>query len=597
MGRSCSRLKSIINQFSSIGMGTRPTNATDIKVATEQKYLTFNSPTFLFTSGYVAPASTYVNVFNGSVVALGNYPSKGWKNASALSRDIAALIDLHYWNDELASGSTGITAITNKSSSGQIALVTNTTQASLQALTNISLSSTYVLASAYFYNSAGQLKENNALFKLNGLENGYVDTVAAMPQTASEYISAGATNITNNFDSFHIYIYNLSYEEPVQYLFIGLMKPNVTFIKPISFSLPGGYYIASLIDSNNDTYARAIFRIYGTNITTVQPFSFSNRTFTFSLHSGGYPLAGIPYSISLNGQYIQNGTVNNSIIKYSLPGGSVLSYGNETFTVKVLGATQTIIMPYTNNILNIPPFYIEFAIAIIAIIVLNKILVPPNIDRYYINVQEFRHTNRAKVKEPPETILKVFDQVNYYYHWRHMPLTAEEVKSGISGNVRYGNMPIAVTLQNTYTVLSRMMRKGLVVEAADYYAPKSWEETSKHDIEYLVIFRKLRDYSVANAMLFTDLDAYDNVDMMITNKGVQNYVYIYSRLSENQKLSNIPLSKNYKTFIVFLTDEDRLAFIDRLNISYGEESEILRMSIESLDIRLIDTGDLGQLRL
>ena len=141
------------------------------------------------------------------------------------------------------------------------------------------------------------------------------------------------------------------------------------------------------------------------------------------------------------------------------------------------------------------------------------------------------------------------------------------------------------------------MRKGLVVEAADYYAPKSWEETSKHDIEYLVIFRKLRDYSVANAMLFTDLDAYDNVDMMITNKGVQNYVYIYSRLSENQKLSNIPLSKNYKTFIVFLTDEDRLAFIDRLNISYGEESEILRMSIESLDIRLIDTGDLGQLRL
>ena len=401
--------QSIINQFSSIGMGTRPTNATDIKVATEQKYLTFNSPTFLFTSGYVAPASTYVNVFNGSVVALGNYPSKGWKNASALSRDIAALIDLHYWNDELASGSTGITAITNKSSSGQIALVTNTTQASLQALTNISLSSTYVLASAYFYNSAGQLKENNALFKVNGLENGYVDTVAAMPQTASEYISAGATNITNNFDSFHIYIYNLSYEEPVQYLFIGLMKPNVTFIKPISFSLPGGYYIASLIDSNNDTYARAIFRIYGTNITTVQPFSFSNRTFTFSLHSGGYPLAGIPYSISLNGQYIQNGTVNNSIIKYSLPGGSVLSYGNETFTVKVLGATQTIIMPYTNNILNIPPFYIEFAIAIIAIIVLNKILVPPNIDRYYINVQEFRHTNRAKVKEPPETILKVFD--------------------------------------------------------------------------------------------------------------------------------------------------------------------------------------------
>ena len=590
--------QSIINQLASIGIGTRPANATDIRVAREQKYLTFNAPTFLFTGGYVAPASTYVNVFNGSIVALANSPSKGWKNASTLSRDIAALIDLHYWNDELASGSTGIIAIKNRSSSGQITLVTNTTQASLQALTNISLSNTYVLASAYFYNSANQLKENNNVFKVNGLENGYINTTAAMPQTISEYVSAQATNITSNFDSFHIYIYNLSYEEPVQYLFIGQMKPNVTFIKPIAFSLPGGYYIASLIDSNNDTYARAIFRIYPTNIISLfNQSAFITKNFTFSLHSGGYPLNGIPYGISINGQYVQNGTVNNSIIKYSLPGGSVLSYGNETFTVKVLGATETIIVPYTNSILNIPAYYIVFAIAVVVIVVLNKILVPPNIDKYYINVQEFGHINRAKVKEPPETILRVFDQVNYYYHWRYMPLTAEEVKSGISGNVRYGNMPIAVTLQNTYTVLNRMMRKGLVVEAADYYAPKSWEAASKHDIEYLVIFRKLRDYSVANAMLFTDIDAYDNVDMMITNKGVQNYVYIYSRLSENPKLSNIPLSKNHKTFIVFLTDEDRLAFIDRLDISYGEESEILRMSIESLDIRLIDTNDLGQLKL
>lgn len=589
--------QSIINQLSSIGLGTRPANATDIKTAKQQTYLTFNSPTFLFTSGQVGPSSTYVNVLNGSVAALTNYPSKGWKNASVLSRDIAAFIDLHYWNDELASGSTGIITLKNSSSSGQVEVVTNTTQASLQSLANTSLSSTYLLASAYFYNSAGQLKENNKLFRSKGLENGYVSMPSLVPQTVTEYISAGATNITNNFDSFHIYIYNLSYQEPIQYLFIGQMKPNVTFIKPISFSLPGGYYVASLIDANNDTYSSAIFRVYDTNITAGKPFSFNNRTFTFSLHSGGYPLTGIPYSISIDGQYVQNGTVNNSIIRYSLPGGSVLSYGNETFTIKVLGATNTIIMPYTNSIFNIPPLYIEFAIAAVVIIILNKILVPPNIDRYYINVQEFNRTDRAKVKEPPETILKVFDQVNYYYHWRYMPLTAEEVKSGISGNVRYGNMPIAVTLQNTYAVLNKMSRNGLIVEAADYYAPKSWQEASKHDIEYLVIFRKLRDYSVSNAMLFTDIDAYDNVDMMVTNKGVQNYIYIYSKLSENQKLTNIPLGKSHRTFIVFLNEEDRLAFMDRLNISYGEASEILRMSIDALDIRLIDTDDLAQLKL
>ena len=590
--------QSVINELSNAGINTRPANATDIRVAKAQKYLAFNTPTFLFASGLLASSATYINAYNGSVVALSNYPSAGWKNASILSRDIAALIDLHYWNGELASGSTGMIPITNKSSSGSMAIVTNTTQAGQESLVNISLSSTYALASVYFYNLGNQLKENNILFRINGTPNGYVSAPSAVPQTASEFINARATNITNNFDSFHIYIYNLSYEQPVQYLFIGQMTPNVTFIKPISFFLPGGYYVASLIDANNKTYARSIFRIYPTNVTPLfSPSSFSNRSFTFSLNSGGYPLSGIPYSISLNGKYVQNSTVNNSIIHYNLPGGSVLSYGNETFSIKVLGASQTVIMPYTNTILNIPPFYIEFAIVAVIIVILNKVLVPPNIDKYYINVQEFRHTNRTKVKEPADTILKVFDQVNYYYHWRYMPLSADEVKSGISNNVRYGNMPIAVTLQNTYIVLNKMMRKGLVVAADDFYAPKNWEELSKHDIEYLAIFRKLRDYSVANAMLFTDVDAYENVDMIITNKGVQNYVYISSKLSENQKLGSVPMSKNYRTFIVFLNEEDRYAFVDRLNTSYGEESEILRLSIESLDIRLIDTTDLGQLKL
>ncbi len=588
--------QSILNGMANIGIFTHYLNKTNAAESRNQTYLTFKNPTFII-GGQMYYSSSYTRIYNGSIISLSNYPSYGWKNATTLSRDIAALIDLHYWDSEVASGSSNNISLNKSTSSGTVEVVTNTTQITASTLQGLSLVNTYALATAYF-SASGKFSEANLPFRINGRSDGSINMSSAFSQTKGSTISAVATNISGNFDSFHIYIYNMSGNEPVQSLYVGQMTPNVTFIKPISFYLPGGYYYASLIDANNKTYATGVFYIYPTSITPIFNLSaFTRKAFKFSLSSGGYPISGIPYNISINGQYLQSGTVNNTIVNYTLPESAVLNYGNETFKIGIFGSSVTYLIPYPNNQLQPPILLILFGIAGVFIIIINKILVPPNIDRYYINVQEFRHMDRAKVKEPPETILKVFDQVNYYYHWRYMPLTAEEIKSGISANVRYGNMPIAVTLQNTYNVLNKMSRKGLIVEAADYFAPKSWEDASKHDIEYLVIFRKLRDYSVANAMLFTDVDAYDNMDMIITNKGVQNYVYIYSKLSENLKLSGIPLSKNHRTFIVFLTDEDRLSFIDRLNTSYGEASEILRLSIESLDVRLIDTGDLNELKL
>ncbi len=587
-----------VNILKNDGLLTESVNSVEQAEAAVQSYLAFNAPTFTFVGGSTFYSGTYVNALNGSVVALSDFPSHGWNDSSSLlANDIAALIDLHYWDGLLATGSSGWQTMSNNSGAGTMSLVTNTTQVNSTDTALLASTNVYGLATAYF--KSADLKksaEDNIPFILNTTQYGSVGLPPAVSQTESEYVSATATNISGGFDSFHIYIYNTSYDEPVQYVFVGPMKENITFVKPVSFYLQGGYYTASLVDLHNRTYARAIFRIYNTTIKPVN-LDFGNRNFTFSAYSGGYALNGVPYSISLNGGYQENGTVNNSAIRYSLPGGSVVNYGNETFRINVFGKNQTIIAPYQNAVLNIPSYYIEFIIAAVIIVALNKILVPPNIDRYYINVQEFRQTNRAKVKEPADTILKVFDQVNYYYHWRYMPLSADEVKAGISGNVRYGNMPIAVTLQNTYNVLNKLSSKGFVVESEGYFAPKKWIEDSKHDIEYLAVFRMLRDYCVSNAMLFTDIDAYENVDMIVTNKGVQNYIYIYSRLSGNQKLSDIPLSKAYRTFIVFINEVEKLDFIGRLNISYGEESEILRLSIESLDVRLIDTHDFGQLKL
>ena len=90
---------------------------------------------------------------------------------------------------------------------------------------------------------------------------------------------------------------------------------------------------------------------------------------------------------------------------------------------------------------NIPAIYIEFAVAIIVVVLLNLVLKPPNRDEYYIDVPEFPPSKKDQVKVQASDIVSVFDKVNYYYHWKYMPLTAEEVRSGIGNNIRINSMP------------------------------------------------------------------------------------------------------------------------------------------------------------
>ncbi|MEM3638905.1 MAG: hypothetical protein QXW90_02770, partial [Candidatus Micrarchaeaceae archaeon] len=199
---------------------------------------------------------------------------------------------------------------------------------------------------------------------------------------------------------------------------------------------------------------------------------------------------------------------------------------------------------------------------------------------------------RVSVSVGKQDFLNVFNKVNYYYHWRYMPLTAEEVKNGIEANLRSGNMPIAVTLQNVLKILNVLSASGDIVSMGNYYAPKSMVEESGHDIEYLAIFRKLRDYFVANAIIFTDLDASQNADMLITKTGVHANIIIYSSISGMRKFE---LSKKVKTFIIFFNEDVQASFTDKLYLSYGDDAELMRLGIAYGYIKLLNTDSLDQL--
>ncbi len=547
--------------------------------------LFFNSSarTFEFAQGSLYGPIPYATAGNGTVVAFTNYPTSAWSTSAQMASDIAAAIDARFWMTPIAYGR----SVLNFSMAKRSGVYDEFTVG--QPFLGSSLGNVYSLLNVKLHNATGFLGKNIE-FSASYLPNGTVAITPQVGQTQAVPISLEVNLRTPTLQSPHIDIYdsNFTYLGSIP---VSSFNSSAGIEKIETFYLTGGYHILMLRDFNDRFYSGALFDIANTTITPLY-LSFNNGTFAFQLTSLGLPIGNTSYTLSLNGEYPQQGTITDGTVVYDLPKGSLVSYGNQQFTLGVFGSNIVANYPYPSPSFYIQPIYIEFAIAAVVIILLNIILQPPNRDDYYIDVPTLPPVKKTPVSIGADIVLGVFDKVNFYYRWRYMPLTAEEVKAGISNNVRVNNVPIAITLQNTVNVMSVLVAKGMLVTSMDYYAPKKWMDDSKHDIEYLVVFRKLRDYCVSHATLFTDLDTNATCDMQVTKSGSQSLVYIYSRGS---KLKEMKVTDDSRIFVVFINEEARLAFMDRLYASYGEQAEVLKTGIAYSYIRLIDAEHLDQL--
>ncbi len=543
---------------------------------------TDNQTTFLFFGGTVGENATAVASGNGTIVALGNYPEAGWTNESSLAKSISRVINSRFWMNAIGYGSIN-ESVTNDT--GYIPALTTQQAIGAGSVPN----NVYGVALVRFYNN-GNYKNVTVPFRpyMNTRGKLYMPATFGEMQNLPVTVAINSTN--NQQTSYYIDIKNA---EGQNYgaLNLGFYSQSFDIIHYYSFSIPSGYYIASLRDIYNNTYAEALFSVAQVNITPIST-NFKNGTFLFNLRSNGQEISNASYSVKMNGAYEQSGTIQNGILTYKLPMGTITGYGSKTFVFSMFGTTYSYNVNYQGSGQSIPPIYIEFLIAAIFVVILNMVLKAPNVDNYYIDIPKFPPVKKTKVKTDANAIINVFDSVNYSYHWKFMPLTAEEVKTGISANIRYGNMPIAVTLQNTSALLNKLVTNGMLSVISGYYAPVKWIESSKHDIEYLTIFRKLRDYCVTNAMLFTDLDASQNSDMIITKMGVQAHIVIYSSISG---MKDIALNNSHKIYLVFLNEGLKLDFMNSLYNSYGEEAQLMKIGIEYSYIVLIDTDNLDQM--
>ena len=552
-------------------------------------YVKNYSFSFRFGDMYGASAATNIGQ-NGSMVALSEYPSVGWPNSNLLAGDIAKVLASRYWIPLIANGSAIIPGGQHVSSNITI-FTTNMLIRNNRNITAI-VNNSYAMVRVITNNSKNYSEYDIPVpIKMKG--NGMIGIPAVIGLGYQAQLTAQIFNSSTNRVIAYAQVVNSNITQiPNLIIPFGQTASTPVYVQS-SFVLQSGYYLVNLTDQNNNQYSSALFFISGANVTPVN-LNFKNGSFTFYVLSNGVPVTGVPYTINVNGAYNASGFINDGQIKYTLPKGTVVSYGQKNFKISFLANTFGVPYNYANPGLKIPPFYIEVAIELIIVIVITKVLVPPNVDEFYIDVPDVRPVQKQLLKENTDALADVFNRVNSYYHWKNMPLTVDEVKTGISNYLKYGNTKVSVTARNAYAMLNRMVAKGVVQEAGDYYALSKWIQDSHHGIDYLVIYRKLRDFCVANAMLFTELDTSSNLDMIITNKSTQNFIKIFSG---DMKIKDIEIKTGARMFITFLNEEARLQFLDKLHSSYGTNAELLKMAISYGNIRLIDTDHIDQLKL
>jgi hypothetical protein len=551
-----------------------------------QANINFSKPTFVFTFGGAYENVTYVNSGNGTMIAFSNYETSSWTSVIKMANDIAKAINARFWIQRLGNSTENLNL--SSESSGDIGVFASTITISSKRNNVGMINNSYSLVTISANNS-----KSSSLLEFSSKNFFSPRGLLGIPSSIGESEVTPILVQVNNSNSsvnFHLEIYDRNMSD-VGGIPIGFVASAFGIDKNYAFTFPSGYYLISLEDFQKNQYARALFYLANSTITPTL-LDFHNGTFSFSVYSDNFSVTNTTSMVSINKAYATDEEVTDGVLIYTLPQGTIINYGNESFRFNMFNTNYTVWYNYEPNIPHIPTIYIEFAIAMIIVVLLNLVLKPPNRDEYYIDVPEFPPSNREKIVVHPGAVLGVFDKVNYYYHWKYMPLTVEEVKIGISNNIRVNNMPISITVQNADLLLFSLLENGEVENSLEYYAPKTWIDASGHDIEYLTIFRKLRDYCVQHAMLFTDLNASTSTDMIITKNAKQTSIYIYTSASAMKKMT---LSNESRVVIVFLNEETIKAFLDKLYSSFGKEAEILKLGVEYNYVRLLDTDHLDQI--
>ncbi len=560
--------------------------------ANAQSGFYFGKPAFYLTNGTRYGPLSYIYHSNGSILVFPDYLTS-WNGSTAAAQDISKALSQLFWVQKYSYGSAALSPknLTNATGIVGFPLIHLSAGYNYRPSTGMP----YGYGRIVIYNNPGYaLSQGSAYsyipYKLNLSVNGTV----SMPESVVPAVQVPvAISIFTHSSvpvsvSPHINIYNVNLTEVTSIPLAPFnTSGNFTFIKPLTLYLPPGQYIAEVQGFYDNIYGSALFNITPVIITLLTA-NYTSDSFVFSVTSGGTPLSGVDYQISVNGLYPSSGTIEYGALTYSLPSGASAPKGNVKFNIYMLSDNFTYIVNNQPLALKINSQYIELAIVIIVALVLITVIRAPNRDEFYIDVPSMREEQRIPIKIKAVELVSAFDKLNIYNHWRFMPLSVDEVRHAVASNIRYNNIQVSLTHSNAEMMLDQMVSAGLLVSADGLYAPKGWVAQSGHDIEYLATFKKLRVYMVSHAYQASDIDTSDKADMVTSIHDERSYIVIYSKTSKFQK---VRVFGNAKSYIAFLNAGRLDEFNRYLHGSPGADAEEIRMYISSGSIGLMDADN------
>ncbi len=582
-------------------LNTGQFNATKVNLSTFGVFgnFSFSRPTYALSSGTFYGPISYRNIDGGSLVVFSNY-GNAWPNATLEGRDIAKAIATLFWIPEYASGSESYGIRNFTAFSGHIGVIMNQSGVQYGSGQASLLGNYYGRIMLYTNSSFNATAPDSAFYSVDYVPHFGINGSMSIPSYVIpaqrtpfdiEIYTHSATPVSL-LPHLQIYDQNMSEVEGIALPSIPQAIGNFSFVKYLAVSLPAGRYIVALDNFSNAPYAYSLFNV---NLSvTLQNANFSSGRFVFLATSAGQPLSGVNYSISLynpHGNYAyptENGTLTNGTMVYTLHSGQPAAYYVSNFTVDILSTEFGFSEFNAAPVIPITTQDIEILAVMLLLAAMVLFVRPPNRDEFYVDVPHMPPKNKTQVKVKSAEIISVFDKMNLYYHWNHMPLSKGEIKLAISKYINFAGMPLNLTFNNIDRILDAMVESGKLATIDGLYAPQSWLGQGQHDIVYLSTFKKLRVFFVSHGYVFTEIDASNVADMVATQHGEHAYIVIYSKTS---RFANMPIFQNSKTYLAFINSESMYEFKANLYNAATKEAEMLKLYIASGSVELIDSDN------
>ncbi|MGC8687881.1 MAG: hypothetical protein ACP5RQ_00560 [Candidatus Micrarchaeia archaeon] len=544
---------------------------------------------FSLTNGKYLNYMSYISVGNGYFFVFPDYLNS-FPNTSAASSFFAPFIKDAMWIPNIDAAYYSVPINYTPKTSGSFGLLFNVSNLLANNATINKINSGYIITTIIVHSIYNINFTTTYINKLSVSTNGSI----SLPFYSSPGVPINSSiTLFINHSTFvepHISVYTLNMKQvsSVAPVFAKNLSSTFTYYENFTPTVSKGYYIIEVNGYEGQHYASALTSVPPIFISLVLG-NYTGGKFLFTAFSGGKPVSNINAIVTLDNNYSENVIINNGYFIYTLPPGASIPQGNVTFKVSTLSQVAVFKSYYKPVFVAINQQYIEFIIVLIIVILEVTLIRTPFRDEFYIDVPNLPPPKRAEIKIRDTELLNVFNSLNNYYHWHYMPLSEEEFKVGVANNIRFNSIPVNLTYENIELILDTLAEKGYIVSADNLYAPTSWIEQSKHDIEYLATFKKLRYYLVGHGHIFTDLDKSDVADIITSLHNEKVYLVIYSKTS--RFIKKLPIQEGIKTYLVFLNDDKLNEFMQTLYTSISSEAEILKMYISLKKIVLISADN------